>query len=63
MVRYECDGCGVAADDLPDGVDPDEVFLAAAGGQTLCQGCIMAADHGSGIWSTPVHDDLSPHHG
>ncbi len=41
--RFECDGCGVAAFDLPDVIDPDDVFLDAPDGRVLCQGCIMLA--------------------
>lgn len=59
--RYQCDGCGVAACDLPDGVDPDEVFLAAPEGQVLCQGCVMAAGQGAGTWSAPIAGDLPPY--
>lgn len=36
--RNECDRCGVAACDLPDGVDPDEVF-EVVDGEELCGGC------------------------
>ena len=38
MSRHECDGCGVAACDLPDGVDPHEVF-EQQDGRKLCMGC------------------------
>ncbi|WBQ03003.1 hypothetical protein [Kribbella sp. CA-293567] len=34
MNRHECDGCGLAACDLPDGIDPDDVF-----DDGHCQGC------------------------
>jgi hypothetical protein len=37
-MRYECDYCGLAACDLPDGVDPELVFEASSHG-VLCQGC------------------------
>ncbi|GBF17697.1 hypothetical protein Br6_05104 [Rhodococcus sp. Br-6] len=60
--RYECDGCGVAACDLPAGVDPDDVFLDAPEGRVLCQGCIMAVQQGSGTWSAPNRGDLPPYH-
>ncbi|MGO4205540.1 hypothetical protein AB4Z09_28165 [Rhodococcus sp. TAF43] len=60
--RYECDGCGVAACDLPDSVDPDEVFLDAPEGRVLCQGCIMAVEQGSGTWSAPIRGDLPVFH-
>ncbi|MGO4201646.1 hypothetical protein AB4Z09_07750 [Rhodococcus sp. TAF43] len=60
--RYECDGCGVAACDLPDGVDPDEVFLEVPEGRVLCQGCVMAVEQGSGTGSAPVRGDLPPYH-
>ncbi|NKT14615.1 hypothetical protein GS979_07135 [Rhodococcus hoagii] len=59
--RYECDGCGVAACDLPDGVDPADVFLDAPEGHVLCQGCIMAVQQGSGTWSAPIRGDLPPY--
>lgn len=32
--RHECEGCGIAACDLPDGVDPDDVFHGG-----YCLGC------------------------
>lgn len=38
MTRHECDGCGIAACDLPDGVDPGEVF-EQDGNRVLCMGC------------------------
>lgn len=60
--RYECDGCGVAACDLPDGVDPDGVFLNAPEGRVLCQGCVMSVEQGSGTWYTPIRNGLPTHH-
>lgn len=36
--RHECDTCGLAAYDLPDGVDPETVFETTGDG-TACQGC------------------------
>ncbi|GEM_PF-6289303 len=60
--RYECDGCGVAACDLPDGVDPADVFLDAPEGRVLCQGCIMAAEQGSGTWYAPIRNGVRPEH-
>jgi hypothetical protein len=38
MSNYECDRCGVAECDLPDGVDPEFVFERTERG-TFCQGC------------------------
>lgn len=41
--RNECDGCGLAACDLPDGVIAELVFeFSATTGETLCQGCLNA---------------------
>jgi hypothetical protein len=37
-VRYECDYCGLAACDLPDGIDPETVFSGTTGG-VICIGC------------------------
>lgn len=38
--RNECDGCGLAACDLPDGVDPDLIFeVNNDNGRTYCQTC------------------------
>lgn len=56
VMRFECDGCGVAACDLPDGVDPEEVFVAVERGRVLCQGCVLAESHGSGTWSITAPD-------
>lgn len=39
MSRNECDGCGLAACDLPDGVDPDLIFEGDGRGNVYCQGC------------------------
>jgi len=39
MGRYECEGCGLAAMDLPDGVDPELIFERDEDGVMLCQGC------------------------
>lgn len=36
--RYECDTCGLATCDLPDGVDPELVFEVTEDG-TFCGGC------------------------
>ena len=60
--RCECDGCRFAACDLPDGVDPADVFLDVPEGQVLCQGCIMAVQQGSGTWTAPVRGELPPYH-
>ncbi len=43
--RYECEGCGIAGCDLPDGVDRDE-FFTMANNKELCVGCA----HGSGTY-------------
>jgi hypothetical protein len=45
-VRRECDYCGLAACDLPDGVDPELVFSEIEGG-VICIGC---AGGGSVTW-------------
>jgi hypothetical protein len=37
-MTYECDRCGIAQCDIPDGVDPDDVFDYEAG-ELLCMGC------------------------
>ncbi|BCN64168.1 hypothetical protein RE9431_26230 [Prescottella equi] len=60
--RCECDGCRFTACDLPDGVDPADVFLDAPEGQVLCQGCIMAVQQDSGTWTAPVRGELPPDH-
>jgi len=39
VTRYECESCGLAAMDLPDGVDPDFIFEVGDDGTVLCQGC------------------------
>lgn len=39
MSDYECEGCGLAAMDLPDGVDPEFIFAPDQHGITWCQGC------------------------
>jgi hypothetical protein len=48
VARWECDGCGLAAVDLPDGVDPELVFeRVRRGGSMFCQGCLpLEGDHG-----------------
>lgn len=46
----DCARCGLAPVDLPDGVDPAEVFIQQAG-EILCQGCALGQ---SGTWSTEV---------
>ncbi len=40
-MRLECDRCGIAACDLPDGLDPELVFESAddGTGDVLCGGC------------------------
>ncbi len=45
MYRNECDECGLAAVDLPDGVDPDLIFQRV-GGRVLCQGCQASENAG-----------------
>lgn len=42
MTRNECDGCGLTACDLPDGVDPDLIFEGDGRGNVYCQGCASA---------------------
>lgn len=44
MKRHECTGCGLAACDLPDGVDPEDVFEG-----DYCQGCAQLAAAGRPI--------------
>lgn len=39
MSRYECEDCGLAAMDLPDGIDPEFVFERDAAGVMRCGGC------------------------
>lgn len=39
MSRLECEDCGLAAMDLPDGVDPEFVFERGDDGVIRCQGC------------------------
>lgn len=46
MSRYECDGCGLAAMDLPDGVEPELIFERDDDGIMRCQGCSAAHDAG-----------------
>lgn len=41
MPRTECDVCGLAACDLPDGVDPELIFETDDDGVTRCQGCAL----------------------
>lgn len=48
----ECDGCGLAPCDLPDGVDPELVFQPDGQGHTYCQGCAMGDR--SGTWSVDL---------
>lgn len=43
-VRYECDGCGLASEDLPDLVDPD-LFFEVVDGKVLCNGCQQLPAH------------------
>lgn len=55
-MNYECDGCGIAACDLPDGVDPDEVFERMNGQVVLCIGC-----RGGGsvtVWAMDSEDEV-----
>lgn len=40
--RFECDACGLAACDLPDGVDAEFLFEHDDDGRMLCQGCANA---------------------
>lgn len=56
VMRFECDGCGVAACDLPDGVDPEKVFVAVERGLSCVSGCVLAESHGSGTWSITAPD-------
>lgn len=35
----ECDECGLAAVDLPDGLGPEFIFELCDDGRMLCQGC------------------------
>jgi hypothetical protein len=57
-MRLECVTCGLAPCDLPDGVDPELIFVTE-NGLTHCQGCagggITVAFSGS---EPPWHDDL-----
>ncbi len=39
MSHKECAYCGLAPCDLPDGVDPDDVFERDDSGEWLCGGC------------------------
>jgi hypothetical protein len=40
MSGQECEACGLAACDLPDGVEPEYIFEKYEGcGLWLCQGC------------------------
>lgn len=39
-MRYECDTCGLAACDLPDGVDPELIFERESG-VIRCQACAL----------------------
>jgi hypothetical protein len=48
MRRNECDRCGLAACDLPDGVEPELIF-ERVGTAMLCQGC----------QNVPVHEECS----
>lgn len=44
MTRLECDVCGLAAMDLPDGVDPEQFFETTDSGKvTHCPTCEPAA--------------------
>lgn len=38
-MRFECDTCGLAACDLPDGVAPELIFEREDDGLTTCGGC------------------------
>jgi hypothetical protein len=44
VTRWECEDCGLAAMDLPDGVDPDLVFEPGDDSTVRCQGCQMIRD-------------------
>lgn len=44
MSRYECEDCGLAAMDLPDGVDPELIFERSDDGVMRDQGCQAIAD-------------------
>lgn len=40
MSHFECDGCGLTASDLPDGIEPEFVFgRESHDAPMLCQGC------------------------
>ena len=39
--RFECDDCGLAAMDLPDGVEPEFIFEHGDDGAMRCQGCAL----------------------
>jgi hypothetical protein len=43
-MSYECARCGLAACDLPDGIDPELIFEHCECGLMLCQGCALLHD-------------------
>lgn len=45
MSGYECEDCGLAAMDLPDGVDPEFIFERGDDGAMRCQGCDLRRDN------------------
>lgn len=42
MRPLECETCGLAAMDLPDGIDPELIFEPGDDGVMRCQGCAAA---------------------
>lgn len=44
MSGYECEACGIAAMDLPDGFDVEFYFERGEDGRMLCQGCHAIAE-------------------
>lgn len=46
MSGYECEDCGLAAMDLPDGVEPELIFERGDDRVMRCQGCQMNAEAG-----------------
>jgi len=46
--RYECEDCGLAAMDLPDGVDPELIFKPGDDGVMRDQGCQVLTDGQAG---------------
>lgn len=50
MPSFECDTCGIAACDLPDGFDPEDAF-EREDGETWCKSC---------YYNRPASGSLSP---